>query len=93
MAGPAYGSLTQLVKSHVVARQKSMLTKTNETRETMSKESQSLDGPKRANTTNLQRCSCAINYPVLPPNAAYSSNIQSTSLQYSPFPTLLLRCS
>ena len=42
-----------------------------------------------ANTTSLQRCSCAINYPVLPPNTAYSSNIQSTSLQYSPFPTLL----
>ena len=40
------------------------------------------------NTTNLQRYSCAINYPVLPPNTAYNSNIQSISLQYSPFPTL-----
>ena len=42
-----------------------------------------------ANTTSLQRCSCAINYPILPPNTAYSSNIQRTSLQYSPFPILL----
>ena len=42
-----------------------------------------------ANTTNLLRYSRAINYPVLPPNTTYSSNIQSTSLKYSPFPTLL----
>ena len=44
--GSTYGSWTQLVKSHAVARQKSMPTKINETGETLSKESESLDGPK-----------------------------------------------
>ena len=84
--GPAYGSWTQLVKSHAVARQKSIPTETNETRRNTVKRITKFGWSPSANTTSLLRYSCAINYPVLRPNTAYSSNIQSTSLQYSPFP-------
>ena len=89
VTGPAYGSWT-------TARQKSRgrSTKVDTDRDKRDRRKHGQKNHKvwmvpSANTTSLLRCSCAINYPILPPNTAYSLNIQRTSLQYLPFPTLL----
>ena len=76
-------------KSCIVAQHKSMPTRDKRDRRNTSQKNHKVWMVPSANATNSQCCSCAINYPVLPPNTAYNSNIQSTSLQYSPFPTLL----